>query len=116
MTSFIIVGCVITPSTALITPCPDNAFRNQLAANVPNNIPRNPPFCYFASFSIASLIPFIIYLDFSSDLTIFIISSIPFFEIINAVVHDPWSVANISGVNSNGNKILLDRSVSTLFH
>ena len=50
---------IITPSPVLITPFPANAFPNMLAANIPNNTGRNPPFCSFASFLTVSLIPFI---------------------------------------------------------
>ena len=80
---------LIVPSPALITPhsTPRNEILNILAANVPNKIGRNPPFCYFISFLIVSLIPFISNLDSSSDLTIFIKSSISSIEIINAVAH-----------------------------
>ena len=66
-------------SPALITSFPVNALPNKLAANVPNSIGRNPPFCSFVSLLIISLIPFTSYRDFSSDLTIFIIC-LPFFH------------------------------------
>ena len=79
----------MVPSSALITPCPANTFPKILAANVPNNIERNPLFCSFVSFLIVSLIPLINDPDSSSYLTIFIITSISSFEIINAVVSDP---------------------------
>ena len=72
---------MIVSSPALITPRPINAFPHILAANVPNNIGRNPPLCSFVS-----LIPFISNPDFSSDLTIFIMSSISSFQVINAVI------------------------------
>ena len=75
-------------SPALITPLLVNALPNTLAANVPN-IGRNPLFCSFVSFLIVSLIPFTNNLDYTSDLTTFIISTISSFEIINAVVPDP---------------------------
>ena len=78
---------LITHSLALITPL--NAFPNIIAANVANNILRNPPSSYFTSFLIASLNTFISNLNCSSDLTIFILSSIFSFKIINAVVSDP---------------------------
>ena len=75
-------------SPALITPLLLNALPNTLAANVPN-IGRNPLFCSFVSFLIVSLIPFTNNLDYTSNLTTFIISTISSFEIINAVVPDP---------------------------
>ena len=79
---------LIVSSPALITPCPPNEFPNILGANVSNNIGRNLPFCYFASFLFVSLMPSINNPDSSSDLTTFIISSLSSFEIINAVVTD----------------------------
>ena len=77
------------PPPALITPFPINALPNILAANVPNNIERNLPFCSFVLFLIVSVIPCISNYDSSSDLTILIISLISSFEIINAVLPDP---------------------------
>ena len=50
---------LIVPWPALIVPLPVNRFPNKLAPNVPNNMPRNPPFCYFASLLIALLKHFI---------------------------------------------------------
>ena len=43
-------SALTTPSPALITPFLVNALPNELAANVPNNIGRDPPFYSFASF------------------------------------------------------------------
>ena len=77
------------PPSALITAFPVNALPNKLAANVPNKIERSLPFCYFVSFLIVSLILCISNPDSSSDVTIFIISSISLFQIINAVVPNP---------------------------
>ena len=56
---------------------------------VPNNIGRNPPLSYFASLLIVSLIPFISKPDSSRDVTIFNMSPISSFEIINVVIPDP---------------------------
>ena len=83
-----------------------------LAANVSDIIKRNPPFCSFAPFLFVSLIHFIINPDSSSDLTIFIISSISSFEINNAVVPDP-SVGDAGDINPNGIKTLLANGLST---
>ena len=113
-----------TPSPALITLHPaNNAFPNILAANVPDNNPRNLPFFSFTSFLIVPLIPFISNPDSSSDLPIFVISSIYSFEIINAVAPDPKSffwiavdvIAAAAAVNTNGIKTLLANGVSTFF-
>ena len=82
---------LIVPSPAFITPRPANAFPNILAVNVPNNVYRSLSFYSFYSFLIASLIPFINNPDSLSNLTIFIISSISSFEIINAVVREAMS-------------------------
>ena len=49
---------VIVPSPAVIVPLSVNRFPNELAAKVPNNIPRNPPFCSFASLLIVLLLHF----------------------------------------------------------
>ena len=56
---------------------------------MPNNILKNPPFCYFASFLIVSLMPFINNPYFSRDLIIFMIPFISSLEIINVVLQDP---------------------------
>ena len=86
-----------------------------------NNILRSPLFCSFALFLIVSLMPFISKPDSSRDLTIFMISFIPSFKIIDVVVckaksevrPDPnmflWiaaSAADVATVNSNGIKRL----------
>ena len=47
------------PSPAVITHLSVNALPKVLAADVHNNIERNPPFKCFASFLICLLIPFI---------------------------------------------------------
>ena len=83
-------SALITPSPALVTSLSVNALPNKIAANFPNSIGRNPPFCSFVSFLTVSLIYFTSNSDLSSDLTIFIKSSISSFEIINAVVL--WSI------------------------
>ena len=69
------------PSPALITPLP-----NILAANVPKKTGTTPSFRSFALLLIVSFIPFISNSDSSSHLTVFIISSIFSFEIINTLV------------------------------
>ena len=74
------------PSPALITSHLANAFLNILAAKIANNIKGNPPFFSFVSFLTVSLIHCNNNSDSSSDLPIFIISFIPSFKIINAVV------------------------------
>ena len=85
------------PSPALIASLPVNRFPYKVAPKVSNNIPRNPPFCCFASFHIVSLMPFINKPDSSSDLTIFMISFISSIEIINVVVPDPNIFLSIAG-------------------
>ena len=76
---------------------------------MPDNIPRNRPFCYFASFLIVSLTPFINKPDSSSDLTISIISFISLFKIIAA------SVAAAAAVNPNVIKTILANAFNTFF-
>ena len=100
-----------------------NIFPNNLAPKVPNNIPRNPHFCSFASFLIVSLTLFFINDSGSSrDLTIFIISFISSLEIINVVKSDPKivlriaaSVADAAAVNPNGIKLLLANGLTKFF-
>ena len=70
-------------SPALITPLPVNRGPNKLAPNVPNNFPRNPIFCYFASLLIILLTSFINKPDSLKD------SFISSYEIVSAVVSDP---------------------------
>ena len=103
-------------------PLPVNRYPNKLAPKLPNNIPRNIPFCFFASFLIASLKLFVNKQDSSTYLTIFIISFISSLEIVKVVpfatyevcIPDPniflWiaaSVAVVVSVNLNGLKTLL---------
>ena len=71
------IVALITPSHAVIILHPGilglsaNMVPNKPAANVFNNIPRNPPFCSFALFSIVSLTtPFINTPNSLRDLTI----------------------------------------------
>ena len=74
-------------STAVIVPLLVNIVPNKLPPKVPNKIAINPPFCYFASFLIVSLMPFINKPDSSRDLTIFMILFISSLRVINVVVH-----------------------------
>ena len=100
------------PTPALIVSLLAYRFSNKLASNVPNNIIKNPPFCYFISFINKP--------DSSSDLTIFRILFTFSFEIINVVTPDRniflWiaaSVADTAAVNPNGIKTLLANGLST---
>ena len=112
---------LITLSPVVITTFPANTFPNTLAAKVLGNIGINLVFCSFVLCSIFSLIRFIINPYSSSDLTIFFISPISSFEIINVVTPYTWffwiavSLADIAGGNQNGNKRLLPRGVSKFF-
>ena len=58
MTSLTIPFPFLFPEPALRIPFPDNKFPNTLAPKVPNNSPKNYPFCSFVPFSIALLISF----------------------------------------------------------
>ena len=78
------------------------------------------PFCLFVSFLIVSLATFIYKPNSSSDWTVFIISFIYSFEIINVFVLDPnislWiaaSVADAAAVNPDGIKTLVANGLST---
>ena len=112
---------LITLSPVVITTFPANMFPNTLAAKVLGNIGINLVFCSFVLCSIFSLIRFIINPYSSSDLTIFFISPISSFEIINVVTPYTWffwiavSLADIAGDNQNGSKRFLPRGVSKFF-
>ena len=60
--AFKICPTLVVPSLGWITPSlgrtslSANRFLNKQACNVPNIIPRNPPFCFCALFLIASLV------------------------------------------------------------
>ena len=73
---------------ALIVPLPVKRFSSKLTPKVPNNIPRNSSFCYFALFLIVSLMPFINHPDSSRDLAIFILF-ISLLETVSVVQRDP---------------------------
>ena len=66
----------------VFTRLPESKFPNKLAANVFNRILRNQKFDYFDSFSIV-----INKSHFSRDLSIFMVSFISSFDIINVIVH-----------------------------
>ena len=72
-------------SPALDVPLLFHRFSNKPATNLPNDMLRNPSFCSFASFLIVLLIPFINKPDSSCYWTIFMISFISSFEIVNVV-------------------------------
>ena len=66
----------------VFTRLPESKFPNKLAANVFNRILRNQQFDYFDSLSIV-----INKSHFSRDLSIFMVSFISSFDIINVIVH-----------------------------
>ena len=82
----LIIPSPVEPYTALTIAFRANIFANKLATNVPNNLLRNPLFCFFVSFLIVSLTPSNNNTESSRDLTIFIVSSISSFDIINVVL------------------------------
>ena len=49
---------IISPAPITSQPLHSNIYLNKLGPNVPNNIPRNTPLCYFDSFSIVLVTPF----------------------------------------------------------
>ena len=75
-------------SPALIAPLSADIFSNKVAANVPNNILKNPPFCSFASFLSLKLTPIINTLDYSRGSIIFMIPFISSLEKIKVVAPD----------------------------
>ena len=62
---------LIVPSPAQFVPLRINRFPNKVARKVPNNIPRNHPFCSFASFLTVSQTLFFNVPDSSSGITIY---------------------------------------------
>ena len=70
---------LLIPLPAVFTPFAASIFPNKLAPNVPNNVARHPAFCYFVSFSMVGVTPFINKLETSRDLTIFLINIFHFF-------------------------------------
>ena len=104
-------------------------FPNKQAPKVPYNILRNPPFCSFASFLIASSTPIISKPDSSRDLTTLMISILSSFKIIYTVLRkakferspEPYiflwiaaSVADAAVVNPNGIKSFLASGLSNV--
>ena len=77
------------PSPALIVLLPANISPNQLTPNASDNILWNSSYFSFAAFLIVLLTPVISEPDSSTDLTIFIISFIYPFKVINIVLSDP---------------------------
>ena len=72
---------------------------------------RNPPLCSFASFLIVLLTT-----DSSRELSIFMVSSMSSFKVINAVMPEPKIFFLIDAtVNRNGTKMLLANSWSTFY-
>ena len=67
-------------------PFPVKIFPSKLAASVPNNILRNPPLCWLASFWIVSQTLSGNKLESLRDLTISIMSFISSFDIISIVI------------------------------
>ena len=57
-------------------------FPNKVAPKVPNNIPKNLPFCCFVSFLIVLVIHFYKISESSRTWTIFIMSFISLFELL----------------------------------
>ena len=104
--------------SSFVAPLPVNAFPNIVVTNVPNNVERDPSFCSFASSLIVFRIPFITNPNYSTDLTIFIITSISSIEIINEVIQNFLRIgASVAAaaVNPNEIKTLLANGVSTFF-
>ena len=101
-----IIDCLI--------PLPVNRFHNKQAPSLPKNMPKNPTFCFFASFSVVSLTTFINKAASSWDLIIFMISFTSPFEIISVVMPVLKMAASVdnaaaaaAAVDSNGIKTLL---------
>ena len=113
-------SALIVPSSALIVPLPVKRYPNKLATNIPNSILRNMPCCSFALFLTVSLNLFVNKSNSSRDLTIWDLSFISSFKMINVVLPGPsffflWvaaSVGNAAAVKPNGIKTLLASGLS----
>ena len=99
------IGYIIIINIVNIVPFSFKRFPNERAPKVPNNIPRNPPFCYFASFLI---IPFTIFINNPNSLgdsAIFRLLFISSLEIINVVKPDlnifSWIAAFVADAADN---------------
>ena len=84
-------------------------FLNKIAPKIPNNIPKNPPFCSFVSFFIILVIPFHKILESSRALVIFKISFISSLEIMKNVV----PIADTAAVIPDGDKIFFTNETAT---
>lgn len=86
-------------------------FPNKLVPNISNSTPRNPSFCSYVSVSIVCPTPFINKPKSSRVLSIFLIFSIPSFDIMNVIfLSIPTSAVDASAVNSNDVKTILANS------
>ena len=107
------------PCLVAIVPLPAKLCPNKLALNVPNNILRNPPFCFFTWFWTVSVTPINNKPESSRDFTILRISSISSFDIISAVLSCPdpkiFLCIPASAVNPRGIKTLLANGLVTSF-
>ena len=118
----IIQAALFVPSFIWITSLPANALPNILAAIMPNNIPINLRFCYFAFFLTVLLTLFNNKLESLRDLTIFMISFKSSSKNIDVVALDPqiflWVAASVEdavAVDSKGTKTLLASDWSKCF-
>ena len=98
-------------------------FPHKLAPEVPNNIPKNYPFCPFVSFLIVLVTPFSKILESTRAYTVFKISFSSSFEIIKVVVPEPCiffyisvSTAEAAAVIPNGSKIFFAKGTTTFIN
>ena len=99
------IGYIIITNIVNIVPFFFKRFPYERAPKVANNIPRNLPFCYFASFLIISFTIFINNPISLRDSTIFILLFISSLEIINVVKPDlnifSWIAAFVADAADN---------------
>ena len=98
-------------------------FPHKLAPEVPNNVPKNYPFCSFVSFLIVLVTPFSKILESTRAYTVFKISFSSSFEIIKVVVPEPCiffyisvSTAEAAAVIPNGSKIFFAKGTTTFIN
>ena len=100
--------CSIGPSSALIVHRPVNILPSTMTIDVSNNFGKNPLFCFFALFLVASITPFI-------DKPLSINRYLKLLVISFPIQWIAASVADIPPTNANGSKTFLAKVVSRFF-
>ena len=81
-------------------------FPNRLAPKEPNNMRKNPPFCFFVLFLIVLMTPSNKILESSRARTVFIMSFISLFKIIKVFVLEPCMFFSIRALIAEGGAVI----------